>query len=75
MAYWFINFLWVLLSFMLNKDNNLNTISFKVAGTQMTTQPFGFVFLLFFVLVLVLQMISMVLHRFVRDLATAEFCR
>jgi hypothetical protein len=65
MAFWFINLIWVLLSFMMNQDSALNTVSFNIAGTVLSTQPFGFVFLIFFIIVLILQVIAMVIHRWV----------
>ena len=58
-GFWFVNFLWVLFNYMIQKDSNLSTI--KVGS--LTTEPIGFVFLIFFLLVLVLQMVGMIIHR------------
>ena len=58
-AFWFVNLLWVLFNYMITRDNQLNTIS--IAGYK--TQPLGFIFIIFFVVVLILQIIGMIIHR------------
>ena len=58
-AFWFVNLLWVLFNYMINRDSQLNTIS--IAGYK--TQPLGFIFIIFFVVVLILQIIGMIIHR------------
>ena len=58
-GFWFMNLLWILFNYMVNRDNDLNLI--HIYGYE--TQPLGFIFIIFFVLVLTLQIIGMIMHR------------
>ena len=58
-GFWFINLLWILFNYMVNRDNTLNRI--YIYGYE--TQPLGFVFIIFFMVVLICQLVGMVLHR------------
>ena len=58
-AFWLINGLWVLFNYMLQTSESLSVM--EVFGLK--TQPLGFVFMIFFMFVLVLQLIGMLIHR------------
>lgn len=58
-AFWLINGLWVLFNYMLQTSDSLNEM--EVFGLK--TQPLGFIFMVFFMLVLALQLIGMLIHR------------
>lgn len=58
-AFWFINVLWVVFNFMIQRNANLNSI--KVGNIE--TNPLGFVFLVLFFAILFLQMVGMIIHR------------
>ena len=58
-AFWLINGLWVLFNYMLQTSGSLSEM--EVFG--MKTQPLGFVFMIFFMFVPVLQLIGMLMHR------------
>ena len=58
-GFWFVNFLWILFNYMIQRNSNLSTIQVGA----LITEPIGFVFLIFFLLVLVLQMAGMIFHR------------
>lgn len=58
-GFWFVNFLWVLFNFMIQKNPNLNEMRIG----SITTYPLGFLFLIFFLIVLFLQILGMLIHR------------
>ena len=57
-CFWFVNFLWLVLNFILMNEPVLNV---KLVG--LNVQPAGFFFLVFFAVVFILQFIGMVIHR------------
>jgi hypothetical protein len=59
-ALWFINFLWVLFNYMVQTSPDIKDI--KLADGY-TVQPLGFLFLIAFFLVMILQLVGMFLHR------------
>ena len=70
-ALWMLNFLWILFNYMIQINPNLNTI--VIFGLE--TQPAGFVFMILFVAVLVMQVIGMIIHRwgtFMQVMAATE---
>ena len=58
-AFWLINGLWILFNYMISSDSELSTI--LVFGYQVN--PLGFVFLIFFMIILFFQFIGMLIHR------------
>ena len=57
-GFWFINILWVIFNFMVQRDERLTVEIF-----EQDTQPQGLIFLVFFILLLLLQVICMFVHR------------
>lgn len=61
-GFWFINFLWILVNFLLSLDARLRAVYFNIGSFQMSTQPLGFVFLVLFSIIILLQIVSMTIH-------------
>ena len=60
--FWFVNLLWLLINFMITQDARLSTVYFYVGGFKLSTQPLGFVYLILFSVIILLQVISMTIH-------------
>ena len=58
-GFWLVNALWVLFNYMIMVNSHLSTVN--IFGLD--TNPAGFIFMILFVFVLLLQMIGMVMHR------------
>jgi chitin synthase len=58
-----VNIIWVLLNFMLQLHVAPITIFVRSNGVPVRCEPLGFVFILFFLIVLSLQVIGMLKHR------------
>ena len=60
---WMVNFLWILLNYMLQLHVSPITIFTRSDGVPVMCEPLGFVFIVFFFLVLLLQVLGMMKHR------------
>jgi chitin synthase len=67
-GFWMINTIWILLNFMLQLHVAPITIFIRSNGVPVKCEPLGFVFIVFFLLVLTLQVIGMLKHRYIRVL-------
>lgn len=62
-GFWMVNAIWVLLNFMLQTHISPINLYLKDDGTWITCQPHGFVFIVFYLIVLGLQILGMLMHR------------
>nr|CAB3263092.1 uncharacterized protein LOC101242576 [Phallusia mammillata] len=62
-AYFLANALWLVLNFALQLTITDIAISFVIEGTVVTVNPISFAFLLFFLIILVIQFTCMLVHR------------
>lgn len=62
-GFWMVNVIWVLLNFMLQTRVNLINLYQNGDGTWIKCQPNSFVYVVFYIFVLGLQVFGMLLHR------------
>jgi chitin synthase len=62
-GFWVVNVLWILLNFMLQIHVMPITVFVKSDGTKIKCAPLGFVFIIFFLIILGLQVVGMLKHR------------
>lgn len=62
-GFWMVNAIWVLLNFMLQTHISPINLYQKDDGTWIQCQPHGFVFIVFYLIVLGLQILGMLMHR------------